>query len=209
MCWADIVIPIVSSIIGGLLTLGGFAWTIKNNMKEKRNEDHRKVCPYLYAIRDIEALRRQQNQGSSMKYLEIGIGVNIDTRKAPLDECKFNYIFNKFYFKNISQALIIFRYLKIGNKLIELIGDQIVESKDIVEINMQAFGLIGNDETPDVKLFVTDALRKNYYFDVQVELLDEKFYCGDAKIIQKKNILCVATLTSLPKENKEILSLIE
>ena len=38
MCWVDIVIPIASSIIGGLLTLGGVAWTIKytKNSSEKR-----------------------------------------------------------------------------------------------------------------------------------------------------------------------------
>lgn len=38
MCWVDIVIPIVSSIIGGLLTLCGVACTIKytKNSSEKR-----------------------------------------------------------------------------------------------------------------------------------------------------------------------------
>ena len=32
MTWVDIVIPLISSIIGRLLTLGGVAWTIKINI---------------------------------------------------------------------------------------------------------------------------------------------------------------------------------
>ena len=38
MCWVDIVIPIVSSIIGGLLTLGGVFLSIKHSDKTIQKE---------------------------------------------------------------------------------------------------------------------------------------------------------------------------
>ncbi len=47
MCWVDIVIPIVSSIIGGLLTLGGVFLSIKHSDKTIQKERLESFVPVV------------------------------------------------------------------------------------------------------------------------------------------------------------------
>ena len=53
MCWTDIVVPIVSSIIGGLLTLAGVGLTIKKSDRDKKQEEIKKAKPY-FALKTVE-----------------------------------------------------------------------------------------------------------------------------------------------------------
>lgn len=46
----EIVIPIVSALYGGLLTLVGVAWTIKQNDSDRKNEKRLSVKPLIYPL---------------------------------------------------------------------------------------------------------------------------------------------------------------
>ena len=46
----EIVIPIVSALYGGILTLVGVAWTIKQNDSDRRNEKRLSVKPLIYPL---------------------------------------------------------------------------------------------------------------------------------------------------------------
>lgn len=49
-CIKDIVIPLVSSVYGGILTLVGVAWTIKQNDSDRKNEKRLSVKPLIYPL---------------------------------------------------------------------------------------------------------------------------------------------------------------
>ncbi len=200
MCWVDIVIPIVSSIIGGLLTLGGVAWTINNNKEEKSKEEHQKVCPYLKVvnINDDEITTQNIVENNETTFIR---------EELPVGQCTFNYVFNNITLKNISQSLVIFYGLKVGYKLIKLSGHQVVEKNDFVVIDMSSIYLPSVELQPTMQICVMDSLRKPYYFDVKLESINPNCYKGDCKVDDLYTYLYKASLISLPKDDKEGLAI--
>lgn len=53
MCWVDIVMPVVSAIISGGLTLLGVCITIKKSDKKRKEEEKKKARPY-FTMRTVE-----------------------------------------------------------------------------------------------------------------------------------------------------------
>ena len=47
---SDVIIPIVASLIGGLLTLGGVIITINTQNKKDKEANKMRIKPYLYAF---------------------------------------------------------------------------------------------------------------------------------------------------------------
>ena len=140
MCWVDIVIPIVSSIIGGLLTLGGVAWTIKytKNSSEKRENakqmNARKSLlvilreTYNACLEQISWLDDTQTRGSIASKVDGNMPIKDEPLIKHLQELPF--ISSEKVIYSIENGLLsesaLEAYIKIKNEYCNYIASRII-----------------------------------------------------------------------------------
>ena len=61
---SDVIIPIVASLIGGLLTLGGVIITINSQNKKDKEANKMRIKPYLYANNPYQIIKGLDNADS-------------------------------------------------------------------------------------------------------------------------------------------------
>ena len=131
---ASQIITIIASILGGLLTLSGVAWTIKSNNKdrkadlerienERKEEERKKIIPYIRL--DLP------EKASGAVNARFGQGLDFDKKEdlAKLNKKHFYcYKINNFSVKNISKDCIIIESIVVDDKEYVFSGDKLVES---------------------------------------------------------------------------------
>ena len=130
----EILIPIISAVYGGLLTLVGVAWTIKSNNKdrkadlerienERKDDERKKLIPYLRLTAPEYA------EGAINTHF--GQGLDFD-KQQDLDKLTNNkfycYKINDFPIKNLSKDCIIIESIVVDGEEHIFYGDKLVES---------------------------------------------------------------------------------
>lgn len=198
-----IVTSIVAALYGGLLTLLGVAITIKKGERDRVEDELKKHIPYLNLIKYGDTEKKDINNN-------VEIGDIIRFKHAPTTQdvtLKYSYVFiRNIYVKNISNSCLILRGILINNRYAEFVNNQIVEASGIAEIPCKDLGYKTYEDTLKVKLFVSDALRNIYYFDLEIELLDVKTvpYEEGQNIYSLIQYRCVPKRISLPKKLEDI-----
>ena len=154
-----IVTTIVAAIYGGLLTLVGVAWTIKQNNEDKREEERKKHVPYL-----ILTLRRKEDKND---YVNGGF-LNVQTDNAVGE---FEHYFSDFIVKNISKSIIILESIVIESKKFCFERKEILAPNQIVGIRINRADPEEKEQTKyysdsrqlnSIKLIVCDCLENRY-----------------------------------------------
>jgi len=172
MCWVNIVIPIVSSLLGGLLTLIGVAWTIKNNNRDRKSDFDR-----------LEFERREEERKRNIPYIRlehlknVGVSVNTSFRNSlnfdnPEDLTKLTnnrfycYIIKNFSVKNISKNCIILESIIVDGKEYIFSENKLVESEQSILVKTTGnYPVNSKTLLNSIQLKCKDLIENSYILD--------------------------------------------
>lgn len=107
---SNIIVPILSSIIGGLFTFGGVWLTIKHEQKKERCNYLESIKPYLVVQHLVDL---SKNEIQNIKTLSIP---NDSAAPLPsLTQTSVVYHWENLVLTNVSNSTGIFAYIKINN----------------------------------------------------------------------------------------------
>ncbi len=153
----QIVIPIVSAVYGGLLTLVGVAWTIRKSDKDRKLEEKNKVKPYLKNY--LKSYRLDQDVKIEF----------IDINKQDDFKCQ-SFIL---YLHNISKSIIFVTDIIIYNTYYPL-KNVVLEKDGKIQLQINYY-----DKEIQILKNITivgrDVLNNYYAFDMHSENLCEEF----------------------------------
>lgn len=116
--WVDIIIPLISALIGGLVTMWGVVLTIKREQKNAEEQKHQAAKPWLYSLDRFE---------------------DYDHNKAGRIELKGNSTSDKriaFIIKNTDNGIgIIEKFVTINSVHQPFVG-RIIDRNSIVEVKV-------------------------------------------------------------------------
>lgn len=157
----EIVIPIVSALYGGLLTLVGVAWTIKQNDSDRKNEKRLSVKPLIYPLScrsdydyenavNLEFIKDDKSKIQNI----IGVIENSDNGILIIESAIINgeeyKLFNKAVIaKNKAAHVLVYTDKKIQIETLYIIG------KDVFG-NTIKYKLILNKEKHDIDSIVEE-----------------------------------------------------
>ncbi len=145
----DVLIPLISAIIGGGLTLAGVIVTIKWEAKQKKQEEIEKVKPII-----INTDYDNTKQLKSYLTFEFATAGDTCTR-----------IFG--CFKNTDNGILFIDYIESDSNKYESFADSTVDKNSYFSINMYA----GRDEQfNNFKIYCHDVLGNKYYYDTLLML---------------------------------------
>ncbi len=135
----EIVIPIVSALYGGLLTLVGVAWTIKKADADRKKEKNEKVKPLIYAAdpsfldtNNLECLLFV-NKGDNNNGRFIGTLKNTDNGLFIFKRILVNGMeykpYKQFVLEKNCYVNLIINDENIGNKCVQLVGADIYNNE--------------------------------------------------------------------------------
>lgn len=179
---ASQIITIIASILGGLLTLSGVAWTIKSNNKdrkadlerienERKEEERKKRIPYLrldYLGKTIGVVKARFGQGESFDKRE-------DLEKIT-NNTFYCYKINDFSVKNISNEFIIIESIIVDKEEFVFLGDKIVESGQTVCVKTTENWLVNSAKIlTNIQLKCRDLIGNTYLLNCE---FDRKYPYG-------------------------------
>lgn len=135
----QVVIPIVSAVYGGLLTLVGVAWTIKKSDKDRKEEEIKKVKPVVF-ISSLETsvldnktliekiLLSKQENGTLKKSDNDSLSFNL--QNILINNSDYSYVTIRGFVINKDYHLYDFGQVLQKNATILLINDYKFEFKD-------------------------------------------------------------------------------
>ena len=158
----DIITTIVAAVYGGLLTLVGVAWTIKNGEKnrqddkeiikaERQEEERKKNIPYISLLQKTLSLHERLK----------AYRINIDKIGKADKEKKFYYRFIPFTIKNISNNHIFL----VGIKINDGYGDRnkkLIEKGASLDVKLSC-PLRIDCELKNINLIIEDILGNKYF----------------------------------------------
>lgn len=157
----EIVIPIVSALYGGLLTLVGVAWTIKQNNIDRKNEKRLSVKPLIYPLsclsdydyKNAVDLFFIKDDNSKVKNI-IGVIENSDNGILIIESAIVNgeeyKLFNKAVIaKNKDAHVLVYTEKEVNIETLYIIG------KDVLG-NTIKYKLILNKEKHDIESIVEE-----------------------------------------------------
>ncbi len=135
----EIIIPIVSALYGGLLTLVGVAWTIKKADADRKKEKNEKVKPLIYAAdpsfldtNNLECLLFV-NKGDNNNGRFIGTLKNTDNGLFIFKRILVNGMeykpYKQFVLEKNCYVNLIINDENIGNKCVQLVGADIYNNE--------------------------------------------------------------------------------
>ncbi|MBO5223058.1 MAG: hypothetical protein J6C23_00905 [Clostridia bacterium] len=187
----DIVLAIVASVVGGALTLGGVAWTIKKADKDRKEDDKKKYRPIVnfFGVRAKEIsgkfLINSDFEGSSSN-LFINRADEATTYKIHNLICK-NTDFSPFYLSGIIVNKVKFysnvkRYVDKNDYLGFGFNTLLYSNKEIKYISLIVQDLLGNEYKIPIKFEVNGDDEKlieikdtGFACDIDTEECDERF----------------------------------
>ena len=172
----NIIIPIVSAVYGGLLTLVGVAWTIKSNNKdrkadlerienERKEEERKQFIPFL-------RLDLPENAVGAVN-THFGQGLDFD-KKQDLEKLSNNkfycYKINDFSVKNLSRECIIIESIVVDGEERIFYGDKLVESGKSTWVKTTENWLVNSANIlKSIKLKCKDLIGNSYSLNCKFE----------------------------------------
>lgn len=164
----QIMTTIFAAILGGAITLGGVAWTIKKGdmdrqsdlkriEEERKEEERKKHTPFLKLI---------SNKTNSITKVTIEANLLTDNYvvlSQPSTEKYCEAEIQPFNLKNISESIILLLGIKIDDKFCEFEENVLLEKDSICNISPQNKTLHLFEKIPsNIELIVSDVLGNKY-----------------------------------------------
>lgn len=188
----NIIVPIYAAAIGGIMTLGGVAWTIKKSDKDRKEDDKKKYRPIVNLYK---ALKEESISG---KFWDGSVFKGITNNPFEKSEDKnmayklYNLIclntdFSQFYLSGIIiNGALFYSNIKLYVDKNEYFGfdtDTIIYSKnEIKQFSLIIQDLLGNEYKFPTKLEVVGEDEKlieikdtGFACDINTEACDERF----------------------------------
>ena len=159
-----IVTAVVAAVYGGLITLGGVAWTIKKSEKDRKNDEILKAKPVF----SLNQLYRRENEAPlSCHFLE-----KHDSNSLPVN------LF--FRIENSDQSLFTLQRLFHDGYWEKLFGDVVILPSKTIFINVQI------KELSNIVLSIDDILGNEYLYRICLDKSTSPL--GEAIISEYKQI---------------------
>lgn len=142
----QVVIPIVSAIYGGLITLVGVAWTIKKSDKDRKDEEEKKAKPlFTFNMLDKEPVGKEIKKLCVPEDLELSYPQDVYVE-----------------FENSDRSIVQLVKLYHDGKWFELQGNTVMLP------NKTCFFSFRYNSPLNIFLVVKDTFDKEYYYHVKV-----------------------------------------
>ena len=167
----DIIIPIVSAIIGGLFTFLGVFITIKHEKKKEKEEERLANKPLFYRL----DLRQEYDYNKAVDFC-LGVG-NFDDKAGQI----FGVI------KNTDNAILIIEGVSVNNKLYKSLYGNVIDKNQIVNVYVNVSKKL--DESDEIIFIIKDIMENEYKYKVEVQYKDSE-YSEMIGFKEIKNIKC-------------------
>lgn len=176
----DVLVPVVSSLLSGLLTLTGVCLTIKYTRISKEEEEIKKYRPVVFPLSSI-TWNNLKNEKRSTVYLEV------DEENSDLKYTKKGQTFeiNSFWITNSDASLCSLFGILVNNKLIKFKYEQVLskDSSNMVVLGSNGFSFSLEDEkVEEISLLLTDMLDILYEMIVRFSVDDNNAIHFDASL---------------------------
>ena len=153
----SIVTTIVAAVYGGMLTLTGVAWTIKRQDEIRKEDEKKKIKPYIVLTNDTFNMSNIKKFGfaNSEGYGKIG-----EDKTYILDE--------EFLIKNVGRSACVLAYIKInGKKQNSLMQSLVKDEKVLIEsFHQKNIVKIAEDDLSSIRIGIYDIDYNLYEYDV-------------------------------------------
>lgn len=153
----NIIIPIVSAIIGGLCTFLGVLITILHEKKKEKEERLLVNKPLFYRL----DLRQEYEHKSAVDFC-LGVG-NFDDKKGQI----FGVI------KNTDNAVLIIDGVSVNGKLYKSLYGDVVDKNQIFNLYVNVSEKVNKED--EIVFFVKDIMENKYEYKVETRYKDEKY----------------------------------
>ena len=153
----DIIIPIVSAIIGGLFTFLGVCITIKHEKKKEKEAERLSNKPLFYRL-DV---RQKYDYNKAVDFC-LGVS-NFDDKAGQI----FGVI------KNTDNAILIIKGVSVNNKLYKSLYGNIIDKNQIANVYVNVSKKL--DESDEIIFIIKDVMENEYKYKVEVQYKDCKY----------------------------------
>lgn len=192
----EIVTSIVAALYGGVLTLMGVVLTIKRGEKNKSEEVHNGILPYIKILTGNKLKENIDN-----KIVIESLNKQNDGKK--LDLKKQKNFFSDIFIKSISNSCIIIEKIEINDCEYALKGDVLLDMRESARIVLSEYNDSAETNKAMIRLYVKDSLGKEYFIDfdlVEDRLDSNEISSSDGKKDESEQVRYTAIGASLPKE---------
>ncbi len=147
----EIIIPIVSAVIGGMFTFLGVFITIQHEKKKEKFERLLANKPLFYKI----DYRQVYDDKSAVDFC-FGVG-NFDEKEGQI----FGII------KNTDNAIFIIDGISVNGKIYKSIYGDVVDKNQIINLYVNVSNCINNDD--EIIMIIKDIMNNRYEYKIEVQ----------------------------------------
>ncbi|MBQ8451664.1 MAG: hypothetical protein IJ538_02685 [Clostridia bacterium] len=169
-------ITLFSAMIGGGLTLSGVAWTIKNEMRNRKNEERLKAKPIVF-ICDYDNLNQKfENPLKKKMFSHNNLGTLLRANKRDK-----SYSLPKIIISNSDYSYVVIRGFRINNDYHIFDYGQVLAKNSIVEM-VSNFKFKYKNRINYISIIMQDILDNLYEIEVNYKIIGEG-NCKKIKIL--------------------------
>ena len=177
------VMGVYAGVLGGLLTLAGVSWTIKNQEKNKK-EDQKLLYKPNFTFKTIDDLENVEHN-VYMQEIEKSVLANGKKDKKLLPNERYYHLKN-FELINTDHANFVIEKFEVNNKNM-LDNLVLIKKQERVIFNGNVL-LINNDETiPNFKIYLKDFLENHYICNLSFDIIEEELPFKNGEIDKSGN----------------------
>lgn len=186
-----------AALCGGLLTLGGVAWTIKNQETNRKKENLLKNKPYLYLTKQKKDVRDFNIAFCNQQNIKLVNNDEICDITKEKEKGKDFYIINSIYIENSNNSNILIKGIKVNNNFFKIDGMNYIQKQEIFCINKIQYLYL---DYITMELIVSDIENNEYTYQI---FLNKKYKEVDIKFKQKKKKIPMYIISAKSLEIKE------
>ena len=177
------VMGVYAGLLGGLLTLAGVSWTIKNQEKNKK-EDQKLLYKPNFTFKTIDDLENVEHN-VYMQEIEKSVLANGKKDKKLLPNERYYHLKN-FELINTDHSNFVIEKFEVNNKNM-LDNLVLIKKQERVIFNGNVL-LINNDETiPNFKIYLKDFLENHYICNLSFDIIEEELPFKNGEIDKSGN----------------------
>lgn len=143
------VMGIYAAVLGGAITLGGVAWTIRKADTDKKEEEKKKATPYLKLVRG-----RKDNEK-----VETVESIVLEKNITPDNDRYFRFVI-----ENVSEAMFFYKKIRVNQ--VEIETDTVLLSKG----RIIGFSIVYEKESIDrIEIFGADVLGNMHRYELMLQ----------------------------------------
>ena len=152
----DTFVTVYSALIGGGITLAGVAWTIKDSENKRKEDERKKLMPYIMLVTP----RRETSCTAEIRYGDdFDFAENADKMK---DDTYYVTYFDDVYIKNVCESNIILKGLFLNDIYYPFLYPTLLESEGVCKIPFEGNWKATAQKITSIKLVLTDILENIY-----------------------------------------------